>query len=64
MQNIRVISLGERSHYCDLPGWFRRWRMGFSKGAIISCTYCGRIYRLESSGWKETLASKLLRNPI
>lgn len=38
--NVRVIAHRGGAHECQLPGWWRRRRLGLGIGAMVECRVC------------------------
>lgn len=45
---IRVLHYGTEPHYCSLPGWWQRRKLGLTNGAVVECEACGVLWELSS----------------
>lgn len=34
-------------HLCELPGWWKRWRLRLGVGSVIECAECHRFWVLK-----------------
>ena len=49
--SIKVLTLGRHPHYCNLPGWRERRRLGILPHAQVQCDECGSVYEWDDWGW-------------